>query len=324
MTVTGKRYLIIGGASLIGSHLTEALVENGAGEIVLFDNYSLGDPAIVKALSRHKQVRVVKGDVLRLKQVIEAMQGVDGVFLLAAFLTLPLSQAPALGAEVNVMGTVNTLEAARLLGGKKVVLAASIAVYGTNVHEPVDETTALGSAGVSPAYGTYAASKLMGEHLGRLYAQKYGVGFCSVRFSTVYGENQHGRGVNALYILEAMQSVKSGKAPQIRDTGDEAHDYLHASDAARGMMLAMDKGSSGESYNLSTGRATSVKQIVDLVLAEFGSGLKPEFVSDNRDARSTAHHDLRISNAKALAELGWSPRVGLAEGIARLRKWMDA
>lgn len=324
MPIQGKKFLIAGGASLIGSHLTASLLQAGAKEIVLFDNFSLGSPAITRSLGRSPAVRVVKGDVLKLNQLIDAMQDVDGVFHLAAYLTLPLAQSPAVGAEVNVMGVVNVLEASRLLGGKKVVLAASIAVYGTNVHGTVDESTPLGSEGVSPAFGAYAAAKLMGEHLGRLYSQKYGVDFCSVRFSTVYGENQHSRGVNALYILEAMQRVKAGQPPQIRDSGAEGHDYIHASDAAQGMLLAMDKGRTERSYNIATGSSTSVKQVVDLVLKEFGSGLAPEYVRDTRDARSTAHHDLRISNARAQDELGWSPRVSLADGIGRLRRWMEA
>jgi len=321
--IKDKRFLIIGGASLIGSHLTEALLKNGAREVVLFDNYSLGSTAITDALGKNSAVRVIKGDVLKASQVFEAMQSVDGAFLLAAFLTLPLSDAPAVGAEVNIMGLVNVLEAARLLGGKKVVLASSIATYGNNVHGPVDETTPFGSAGVSPGFGVYAASKLMGEHLGRLYGQKYGVPFCAVRFSTVYGENQHSRGVNALYILEALQRVKAGQRPQIRDTGDEAHDFIHASDAASGMMLAMSKGAPGESYNLTTGQSTPVKEVVALVLKELGSSLEPEFISETRATRSTAHHELKISSAKAQRDLGWKPEVSVAEGIGRLRRWMD-
>jgi len=261
--------------------------------------------------------------VLKANQVFEAVQDVDGVFLLAAFLTLPLSASPALGAEVNIVGLINVLEAARLTGGKKVVLASSIATYGDNVHGVVDETTPFGSADVSPAFGTYAASKLMGEHLGRLYDQKYGVPFCAVRFSTVYGENQHSRGVNALYILEALQRVKAGRPPQIMDTGEEAHDFIHASDAASGMMQAMANGKSGERYNLTTGHSTQVKDVVALVLKEMDSPLKPEFVTDTRATRSTAHHDLRISNAKAQRDLDWSPQVSVAEGIGRLRRWMD-
>jgi UDP-glucose 4-epimerase len=322
--MTKKRYLVIGGASLIGSHLAEILLSRDAAEVRLFDNFSLSSPDTIRSLETRSGVSVVKGDALKLAQVVDAMRDADGVFMLAAFLTLPLAQDPATGAEVNVMGLVNVLEAARVLGGRKVVLASSIAVYGTNVEEIVDEATALGSAGVSPAYGAYAASKLMGEHLGRLYAQKYGLPFCAVRFSTVYGENQHSRGVNALYILDALKDVRAGRAPRIRGDGSEAHDYIHASDAALGMAMAMEKGRSGESYNLSTGRATSVREVVEAVLGEFGSSLEPETISDTRDARSTHHADLRISNAKARDELGWSPEVPIRDGIGRLRRWMEA
>jgi UDP-glucose 4-epimerase len=322
--IRDKRFLIIGGASLIGSHVTQVLLNSGAREVVLFDNYSLGSTAITEALAKNNAVRVIKGDVVKANQVFEAMQNVDGVFLLAAFLTLPLSEAPAVGAEVNIMGLVNVLEASRLLGGKKIVLASSIATYGDNVHGLVDETTPFGSAGVSPAFGVYAASKLMGEHLGRLYVQKYKVPFCAVRFSTVYGENQHNSGVNALYILEAIQRVKAGLRPQIRDTGDEAHDFIHASDAARGMMLAMSKGKPGEAYNLTTGQSTPVREVVALVLKELGSSLEPEYIAETRATRSTAHHELKISNAKAGRELGWKPEVSVAEGIGRLRRWMDS
>jgi len=323
MIVKEKRFLIVGGASLIGSHLADVLLKEGAGEVVLFDNFSLGSANIVKGLSQHASVRVVKGDALKLNQVLEAAKSIDGIFMLAAYLTLPLSQSPAIGAEVNVMGLINVLEAARLLGDKKVVLASSIAVYGTNVEGLVEESTPLGSANVSPAYGAYAASKLMGEHLGRLYAQKYGLDFCAVRYSTVYGENQHTRGVNALYILEALQEVKAGRAPKIRDSGTEGHDYIHAGDAASGTLLAMVKGHSGRSYNIATGVSTSVNEIIKLVLQEFGSDLKPQYISDVRDARSTAHAELHISNKLAREELGWQPKVSIAQGISRLRKWME-
>lgn len=199
--IAGRRYPITGGASLIGSHLTHALVE--------------------------------------------AMAGADGVFALAAYLTLPLSADPALGVEVNVMGALNVLDAARLLGGRRIVFASSIAVYGSEVHDEVTEETPFRSFDVSPAFAAYAASKLLGESRGRLYAQKHGLEVCAVRFSTVYGENQHSRGVNALYILEAMQAVRTGHPPTVRGSGAEAHDYLHAADAARGCLAAMARRRAG-------------------------------------------------------------------------------
>jgi UDP-glucose 4-epimerase len=321
--IAGRRYLITGGASLIGSHLTQALLDAGVAEVVLYDNLSLGSAGLVEALTRDPRVRVVRGDVLRLPSLMEAMTGVDGVFALAAYLTLPLSADPALGVEVNVMGALNVLDAARLLGGRKVVFASSIAVYGSEIHEEVTEETPFRSSDVSPAFASYAASKLLGESLGRLYVQKHGVEVCAVRFSTVYGENQHERGVNALYILEAMQAVRAGRPPTVRGTGAEAHDYLHAADAARGCLSAMEHGAPGEAFNLTSGRSTSVNEIVAMVLEEYGSDLRPEFVADNRTARSTEHERLRIPSAKARNALGWEAKISVREGIGRLRRWLD-
>jgi UDP-glucose 4-epimerase len=265
----------------------------------------------------------VRGDILRFPMLMQAMQDVDGVFALAAYLTLPLARDPGLGVEVNAMGTVNVMEAARLLGGTRIVLASSIAVYGNEIHHLVEEATPFRSDGISPAFACYAATKLLGESLGRLYAEKYGLPVCGARFSTVYGENQHERGVNALYIVEAMQAVRSARRPTIRGDGTEAHDYLHAGDAARALALAMQNGVAGESYNVVSGISTSVNEIVAAVLSEYGSKLEPERVEDARVTRSTGHSQLLISNRKAREQLGWEPSVTVAEGIHRLRVWLD-
>jgi UDP-glucose 4-epimerase len=321
--IAGGKFLIVGGASLIGSHLARQLLDDQAAEVVLFDNLSLGSSSVLAALGREDRVSVVRGDVLRLPMLMDAMRDVDGAFALAAYLSLPLARDPALGVEVNAMGAVNMLEAARLLGRKKVVLASSIAVYGNEVDGLVDEATSFRSAGTSAAFATYAASKLLGESLGRLYAQKYDVPTCSARFSTVYGENQHERGVNALYILEALQAVREGRRPTIRGDGTEAHDYLHAGDAARGLVAAMRRGTAGEAYNVVSGKSTTVNEIVDMVLAEYGSTLAPQKIEDARTTRSTAHAELLISNQKAREELGWEPQVDVANGIHRLRRWLD-
>jgi UDP-glucose 4-epimerase len=321
--IRGGKFLVTGGASLIGFHLTRRLLDDGAAQVVLYDNLSLGIGSVLAELQKDTRVSVVRGDILRLPQLLQAMQGVDGVFALAAYLTLPLARDPALGVEVNALGAVNVLEAARFSGGAKVVFASSIAVYGNEIHDLVEEATPFRSDGVSPAFACYAATKLLGENLGRLYADKYGLPVCSVRFSTVYGENQHERGVNALYIVEAMQAVRNGQRPAIRGDGTEAHDYLHAGDAARALVLAMQKGAKGESYNVVSGISTSVNEVVAVVLSEYGSKLEPERVEDTRVTRATAHSQLLISNRKAREQLGWEPGVTVAEGIHRLRRWLE-
>jgi len=248
---------------------------------------------------------------------------VSGIFALAGYLTLPFSANPAAGADVNVIGMINTLEAARLSGPRRIVFASSVAVYGSDVDGVIDESRAFRASGISAASAAYGASKLMGESLGRLYAERYGVDFCALRFSTVYGERQHARGINALYILEAMQAAAAGRRVVIRGSGNEAHDYLYAGDAAAACVRAMDAAGAGGAFNVASGRSTSVNDIVAMVLEEYGSTLEPEHVADTRTVRSTAHHELHVSTVRAKEILGWEPAVPLREGIARLRRWLD-
>jgi UDP-glucose 4-epimerase len=323
MEITGKQFLITGGVSLIGSHLAERLLAHGAARVVLFDNLSLNAADIVRHLADDKRVRIVRGDVLRLAPLADAMAGVDGVFSLAALLTLPMSQDPALGLEVNITGVRNTLDAARLAGAKKVVLASSIAVYGAET-ELREASTPLAHAGQSPPFVLYAASKLIGENLGRWYAGRYDLEFNAVRFSTVYGERQHARGVNALHILDSYQKLLAGEAPVIIGDGTEVHDYIHAEDAAEGCIAAMARGVSGSAYNISTSVATSIAQIVALVTKEAGSGIAPEFRADTRAAKGASTSSLSVPNDLARTELDWSPKIPIGVGISRLLAWYQA
>ncbi len=324
LEIENRSFLITGGLSLIGSHLVEALQNAGAKEVLLLDNFSLGSTELAKTMEGKKGVAVIRGDITRLPDLLHAMKGVDGVFALAGYLTLPMNANPALGVEVNVMGMLNTLEAARVLGNKKTVFASSISVYGDQRTQTIHEDTAFGSAGLNPAFSTYASTKLVGEHLGRLYAQKYGVCACNARFSTVYGENQHARGVNALYILEALQAVAQGNAPVIAGSGHEAHDFIHASDIARGCIAIMRQAQAGATFNIASGVSTSVADAVRKVLAEYGSTLAPVYQQDNREAKAASHTKLDICIDRARDELGWEPKVSLAEGIHRLRVWMES
>jgi len=324
LQIDGKRFLITGGASLIGSHLAQQLLDAGAAEVVLFDNLSLGSEAVLKSFASQARVRVVRGDVLSLTSLIDAFEGIDGVFALAAYLTLPIAAQPRTGIEVNVVGMLNLLDAARIRSVSKIVFASSIAVYGSEIEGLVDETVGFGSHDISPAFATYASSKLLGESLGRLYAQKGGPNFCSVRYSTVYGENQHSRGVNALAILQAIEAVARGEAPTILGDGSEAHDYIYVGDAAAGTIKAMERGPSGEAINIVTGVSTSVKQVVESVLDVRGSALQPVYAEDKRTAKSTGHERLDLSNEKAKTLLGWTAQTSVRDGIARLSAWLDS
>src|SRR6202007_2954360 len=139
MNINGGRFVITGGASLIGSHVAEALLAQGAREVVLLDNFSLGTPEAARHLLGDERGKLVRGDILRVNELYDAFAGADGVFAIAGFLTLPLTQNPPLGLAVNVEGQVDVFEAVRHAGVKKVVFSSSIAAYGEPGEELIDE-----------------------------------------------------------------------------------------------------------------------------------------------------------------------------------------
>jgi UDP-glucose 4-epimerase len=313
--------VVTGGASLIGSHVADRLLAEGAREVVLLDNFALGAPETVGHLANEPRVKLVRGDILRIPDLYDVFAGADGVFSIAGFLTLPLTQNPALGLAVNVDGQVNVFEAARYAGVKKVVFSSSVAAYGEPGPELLDENSATNLAPFQPGASLYACTKLIGEALCRLYHAKHGVGAVALRYATVYGERQHYRGVNALYIIENYDRIARGERPTIPGDGSEVHDYIHVADVARANVMAMASDVSGEVFNVATGEAATVKHVVELLLKITGSTLQPLYAEAGGGVRSSTGTALNFSREKIERMLGWRPEVGLEAGLRRLIDW---
>jgi UDP-glucose 4-epimerase len=323
MKIAGNKFVITGGVSLIGSHITEQLLDAGAEQVLLFDNYSLSVPEAVKELKADARIKVVRGDILRMHELYDACEGAAGLFSVAAFLTLPLAQNPGLGLSVNVQGQANVMEACRYQGVKRVVFSSSTAIYGEPIPGVMAEDTAFNWAAFQPAAALYSASKIIGENLCRLYHQKHGIQSVALRYSTVYGERQHYRGVNALYILENYDRIKRGERPLIPDDGEEVHDYIHVADVARANVMAMAADVSGVSLNVATGKATNLNDLVGTLLKVMGSDLKPEYSSVTTHVRASVGKHMAFSREAIGKALGWEPQVSLEEGIRRLVKWCE-
>jgi UDP-glucose 4-epimerase len=320
-----RSYLITGGASLIGSHIADCLLAEGVREVRLLDNYSLGTPSTIAHLDGDPRVKRIKGDILRLPDLLEATDGVDGVFALAGYLTLPMSQDPLTGLAVNTTGMVNTLEACRFARVRRVVFSSSVAVYGSPITSPIDEDTGYVSAGSQPPSQLYGASKLMGEALCARYAKAHGVQFNALRFSSVYGERQHARAVNAVFVAQICAQAHRGKPPVIEGDGSEVHDYVYVTDVARACVLAMTSPSHGHTLNICTGVDTTHTEVAETALGLCGrSDLKPQYREDSRAVRSAGGTRLGFSRERAAREIGWEPRVGIEEGMRRLLDWQRA
>ncbi|MCX7864252.1 MAG: NAD-dependent epimerase/dehydratase family protein [Novosphingobium sp.] len=321
MEIAGKTFVITGGASLIGSHVADRLLADGAAKVVLLDNFALGTPQAIAHLEGNERVRLIRGDILRVSELFDAFAGADGVFAIAGFLTLPLVQNPPLGLAVNVDGIVNVFEACRFAGVRKVVFSSSIAAIGEPGSDPITEQSPSNLAAFQPGAKLYAASKLIGEGLCQLYSARYGIDGVALRYATVYGERQHYRGVNALYIIENYDRIMRGERPRITGDGSEVHDYVHVSDVAAANVLAMAAEVAGEIFNIGTGIATSLARIVEILRELTGTELEAEYVKPCEAVKSTSGStiDFRIDKARDL--LGWEPRVSIEEGIRRLIEW---
>ena len=185
------------------------------------------------------------------------------------------------------------------------------------------EATPSNLAPFQPAAAMYSYSKLIGENLCRLYSKQHGIDSLSLRYSTVYGERQHYRGVNALYILENYDRIRRGERPVIPDDGMEVHDYIHVSDVARANVMAMASDVTEESLNVVTGKATTLNDLVDILLRTMGSDLTPEYRTPSNAVRASVSTELNFSRERIREVLNWEPQVTLEEGIKRLVAWCD-
>jgi len=320
--IARNKFVIVGGASLLGSHIAEQLLDGGASEVVLFDNLSLGSTEHLDSMLADQRCSFVRGDMIRLNELMDPFEGASGVFAVAGFLGAPMTANPWMGLDVNVRGVQNVYEAARVRGVKKVIFSSSVGVYGATGNDPASDETPLRWQTLSPGVILYCTSKIMGEALGRAYKEKYGLDFLALRYSSLYGERQHKRALDATRLVQAYEQVRAGERPVIEGDGSLGLDYIYVGDVARANLMAMESSASGEGFNISSGTNTSLSRMIELIIEECGANLEPEY----RDAAAGANQvSAREGFARDRARelIGWEPQVSIEQGVARLVRWFD-
>jgi nucleoside-diphosphate-sugar epimerase len=305
------KYLVTGGAGFVGSTLVDALLAAGD-KVVVYDDFSTGNKKNCFDWNP-KDVKVVEGDVRDGKDLLKHAKGCDYLLHFAAVPGVVRSvEDPEATLSVNVMGTMNSLLAAREARVKRVIMASSAAVYGESPVLPKEETM------LPTPYSPYGASMLAGEDLARVFYTTYRLETVCLRLFNVYGPRQDGSSDHAPVVARFVHHLLTGKTPVVYGDGKQSRDFTYVSDVVDAVRLACTAPKAeGEVFNIGTGNRVTVGGLLNIL----GSLLEREIVPTYADPRPA---DIRHSLAevtKAQEVLGYRPRVTIQQGLVRTLAW---
>lgn len=316
MELSGKRFLVIGGAGFIGSHLVEALLREPVAEVVIFDNFVRGERRWLEESLKDSRCRVfpLGGDILHRDILQEAMKGMDGVFHLAALWLLHCQDFPRAAFEVNIGGTFNVFEAAAAAGIRRLIYSSSASVYGDAVTEPMTEEHPF----MNRTF--YGATKISGEEMLKAMGGRSGFQWAGLRYMNVYGPRQDYRGAYVAVIHKILDSLESGRAVVLHGDGRQTYDFVDVRDVARANVLAMKADVTGEFYNVGTGLGTDLNELSRQAMK--AAGVHSEIVYE---PLRTSFVNRRIgSPEKAKKDLGFVAQMTLEQGLLDLVNWRRA
>lgn len=301
------RIMVTGGAGFIGSHIVDALAAQGVSVSVL-DNLSAGSFENIT----QSPVNFYHGDIRDGEFVLEAVErerpGV--IFHQAAQANVQRSlKNPAEDAEINIIGTINLLEAARKCGVGKIIYASSAAVYGIPRYLPVDED--------HPVFlqSGYGISKYTVEHYLGVYKSLYNLDFTALRYANVYGPRQNAGGEGGVVAI-FLDRVLKGEAPLIFGDGEQTRDFIYVKDVVAANLSAINKGG-GMVINVGTGLPTTVNRLFEIIVGLAGKEASAEYMPPR--AGDIRHS--RLANGLAARVLNWSPGYDLHSGIKETLLW---
>ncbi len=305
MARTEQVFLVTGGAGFIGSHLVRFLLTRG--RVRVLDDFSSGTLDNLADVLPH--IELVRGSVTDVALVQKAVEGCEVVFHLAAQVSVPLSlEQPVETFEVNLYGTQLLLEAARQAGVRRFVFASSAAVYGDAPRLPKRETM------VPRPISPYAWSKWYSELLCRDYWRVYGVPTVSLRFFNVYGPRQNPCSQYAAVIPRWITAALTDRKPIVYGDGKQTRDFVYVDDLLQGLWLAAEHPEAvGRVFNLASGRAYTLLELLQAIEEAAGVSLEPQFTSPRPGDIRHSFADIRAAHGI----LGYEPRISLQEGIRR-------
>jgi dTDP-alpha-D-glucuronic acid decarboxylase len=306
--------LVTGGGGFIGSHLVEALLEQGK-EVIVFDNVALEELQNISHLKN--KITFIKGDITDKDAVADAVsEDVEIIYHLSAIVGVTnYVNEPLKTIDVNVIGTRNIIEAA-LKRKTKIVYTSTSEIFGKNPNVPwkEDDDRVLGNTSIDR--WTYSTSKAMGEHMLFAINKSHGLPMTIVRYFNVYGPRQP-----PIFIIPAsVHKVLNNTRPLIYDEGKPTRCFTYVDDVIKGTLLAAEKNGA---FNLGSMKESNLNEVAKVILEKTSSDLEIEYV-DTKKLYGKVYEDIprRVPDAtKAKEILGWEAATSLEEGIEKTIEW---
>ncbi len=312
----GERALITGGGGAVGSNIADQLVQAGAQEIVVLDNFVRGRRENLSWALANGPVRLVEGDIRDRELLDELTRGIDVVFHQAALRITQCAEEPRAALEVMVDGTYNVIEAALAHGVRRIVAASSASVYGlaeefptTESHHPYANDT------------LYGAAKTFNEGLLRSFHSMRDLDYVALRYFNVYGPRMDIHGVYTEVLVRWMERIEAGTPPLILGDGSQTMDFIYIGDVARANVLAANAAVSDEVFNVASGTETSLLELAQMLIKVMGADVAVEHGPE----RSVNKVPRRLADTTLSRErLGFEAEVGLEAGLRLLVEWWRA
>ena len=307
------KILITGGAGFIGSHLCDKYTQEGH-SVLCLDNFATGNLTNVRHLLDYRNFKLIKGDIRDSDLLEKIMRDVDVVLHLAAQIHVDRSYIePRLTYEVNVMGTQNILEIARLHDAKKIIYASTSEVYGSSQYHPMDEKHPLN------APHPYGASKIAADRMCYGYTRTYGMDISILRLFNVFGPRQRDIGYGGVISIFTRR-VLSGMPPLIYGDGRQTRDYTYIEDAVKAYDLVLNhKEMITGPINFGSGREVSILDLANKIidLCDKTGSIKPVHIAPRMgEVKSLIADAIKAGNI-----LGWESEYDLERGLLEFVQW---
>lgn len=307
------KILITGGAGFVGSHLCDKYTQEGH-TVFCLDNFTSGNLINVRHLLDYRNFKLIKGDVRNYELLKDIMRDIEIVFHLAAQIHVDKSYIePRLTYEVNVIGTQNILEIARLHDVKRVIYASTSEVYGSSLYHPMDEKHPLN------APHPYGASKLAADRMCYAYIQTYGMDISIMRLFNIFGPRQRDIGYGGVISIFTRRIINN-VPPIIYGDGLQTRDYTYVADAIKAYDLVLNhKEPITEPINFGSGRELTIMDIANKIIHLCG---KDKTLKSVHEAPRMAEVKRLIADAtKAKKLLGWEPDYDFDQGLQKFVEW---